>query len=210
MEAEERRSERDNQGWTAVTNGNPIGEAEFWKRFTILREMRRHLQKMDALSGDIRAETAIPEQARDLAVKALAVEFQQNTRIFYDFLLNFIGTCMQGLHRADLEFSYTLLPGGILETDSCCLFIDEYREDLPPVIGERFAAATFRKSGVVKLDAMIAFYREEETRFDRLLGGNLERCSLVVLEEYYPKKCWYITMKLPAHVLIENQVITLE
>ena len=192
-----------------VATGNPIGETEFWKRFNVLREMRLHLQKMDTLIGYIRAETAIPEQARDLAVKALAVEYQQNVKIFFDFLLNFIETCNQGLHQADMEFSYTLLPGGILETDDCCLIIDEFRENMPPAIGERFAFATFGRSGAIKLDAIMSFYREEETRFDRLLGGNLERCSLVVLEELFPKKCWYITMKLPAHILIEHQV-TLE
>jgi hypothetical protein len=175
-------------------------EREFWKRYHSFRQMIDHMKEEDNLVHKIKAATIIPEHARDMAMKAILGELADKRQIFLEFFYDFIGFCSQGLHRADIFVEFTSLPGGISEIDSCHLFIDRIREDLPVEIGRRFIEIIPHAEG---WKAVIAFYREEETSFDRLLGGNLGRCSLKITEELFPSPCYHIAIRLPAQTLLE-------
>jgi hypothetical protein len=52
--------------------------------------------------------------------------------------------------------------------------------------------------------AILAYYQKEETRFDRMFGGILGRCSLTITEELFPSPCYHIAIRLPAQTLIEE------
>ena len=104
----------------------------------------------------IREEIVIPEHARDLAVKALSTELQENKKIFFDYLLNFISVSMQVLHRADIEMEFTIIEGGRIEMDSIRLIVDDEIQDLPVEIGARFTSLILESKGPKNL--MQSFY----------------------------------------------------
>jgi hypothetical protein len=60
--------------------------------------------------------------------------------------------------------------------------------------------------GSKKLDAILLFFREEEARYDKLFGGIMDRCSLQIMDELYPRRCAHVRLKLPAQSLIEYRV----
>ena len=179
---------------------------EFWKRFSGVQTMLYRMKQRAELIRAIREEIVIPEQARDLAVKALSTELQENKKIFFDYLLNFISVSMQVLHRADIEMEFTIIEGGRIEMNSIRLIVDSEVQDLPVEIGTRFAGLILESKGPKKLDAILLFFREEEARYDILFGGIMDRCSLQIMDELYPRRCAHIKLKLPAQSLIEYRV----
>jgi hypothetical protein len=176
-------------------------EREFWKRYHSLRQMIDHLREEEVLIHRIKAATIIPEQARDMAMRAILGELADKRRIFLEFFYDFVGFCSQGLHRADIFIEFTVLSGGISEIHSCRIFIDQHREDLPMEIGRRFIDMIPVAEG---WKAVLAYYRNEETRFDRMYGGILGRCSLTITEELFPSPCHHIAIRLPAVTLLEK------
>ena len=154
----------------------------------------------------IRKETVIPEHARDLAIGALSTELQDNKKIFFDYLLNFISISMQVLHNADIEMEFTIIGGERVEMDSNRLIIDRDTLDIPIEIGARFADIILESKGPKKLEAILSFYREEESRYDKLFEGILNRCSLQIMDELYPRRRAHIRLRLPAQSLIEYRV----
>ena len=179
---------------------------EFWKRFSGVQTMLYRMKQRAELIRAIREEIVIPEQARDLAVKALSTELQENKNIFFDYLLNFISVSMQVLHRADIEMEFTIIEGGRIEMNSIRLIVDDDVQDLPVEIGARFTGLILESKGPKKLDAILLFFREEEARYDILLGGIMDRCSLQIMDELYPRRCAHVILKLPAQSLIEYRV----
>jgi hypothetical protein len=179
---------------------------EFWKRFSGVQTMLARMRQRAELIRAIREEIVIPEQARDLAVKALSTELQENKKIFFDYLLNFISVSMQVLHRADIEMEFTIIEGGRIEMNSIRLIVDGEIQDLPVEIGARFTSLILESKGPKKLDAVLLFFREEEARYDILLGGIMDRCSLQIMDELYPRRCAHVRLKLPAQSLIEYRV----
>ena len=179
---------------------------EFWKRFSGVQTMLDRMKQRAELIRAIREEIVIPEQARDLAVKALSTELQENKKIFFDYLLNFISVSMQVLHRADIEMEFTIIEGGRIEMNSIRLIVDSEVQDIPVEIGARFAGLILESKGPKKLDAILLFYREEEARYDILFGGIMDRCSLQIMDELYPRRCAHVKLKLPAQSLIEYRV----
>lgn len=179
---------------------------EFWKRFSGVQTMLARMKQRADLIRAVREEIVIPEQARDLAVKALSTELQENKKIFFDYLLNFISVSMQVLHRADIEMEFTIIEGGRIEMDSIRLIVDGEVQDLPVEIGARFTALILESKGPKKLDAVLLFFREEEARYDILFGGIMDRCSLQIMDELYPRRCAHVKLKLPAQSLIEYRV----
>jgi len=176
-------------------------EREFWKRYSSVRQMVREIRREYLLLHQIRDERVIPEQARDLAVTAMARELSDKHQIFLDFFHNFISFGIQGLHRIDLQVSFTVLPGGIAEIEKCSLSVDGREEELPVEIGQQLVDFIPYEKG---WEAILAFYRKEETRFDRLLGANLERCALVIREELFPTPSYSVMMRLPAQILVDQ------
>ncbi len=179
---------------------------EFWKRFSGVQTMLDRMKQRAELIRAIREEIVIPEQARDLAVKALSTELQENKKIFFDYLLNFISVSMQVLHRADIEMEFTIIEGGRIEMNSIRLIVDSEVQDIPVEIGARFAGLILESKGPKKLDAILLFFREEEARYDILFGGIMDRCSLQIMDELYPRRCAHVKLKLPAQSLIEYRV----
>jgi len=179
---------------------------EFWKRFSGVQTMLDRMKQRAELIRAIREEIVIPEQARDLAVKALSTELQENKKIFFDYLLNFISVSMQVLHRADIEMEFTIIEGGRIEMNSIRLIVDSDVQDIPVEIGARFAGQILESKGPKKLDAILLFFREEEARYDVLFGGIMDRCSLQIMDELYPRRCAHVKLKLPAQSLIEYRV----
>jgi hypothetical protein len=175
-------------------------EREFWKRYHTLRQMVAHLKAEEHLVHQIKSETVIPEQARDLAIRAIRDELADTQKVFLEFLYNFIGFCSQGLHRADILVDFTALPGDIYEIESCYMVVDGRREEITLEVARRFIDIIPVADG---WEAVLEFYRREETRFDQILGGDLDRCSLKITEELFPSTCYHITIRLPAQILID-------
>jgi len=165
-----------------------------------------HMKVRADLIRGIREEIVIPEHARDLAMKALSTELQENKQVFFDYLLNFISVSMQVLHRADIEMEFTMFEGGRIEIDSNRLIVDREILDIPIEIGTRFTSLILDTKGPKKLDAILLFFREEEARYDKLFGGIIDRCSLQIMDELYPKRCAHVRLTLPAQSLIEYRV----
>jgi hypothetical protein len=179
---------------------------EFWKRYSGVRTMLVHMKERADLIRRIRDEMVIPAHARDLAIKALSVDLQENKKIFFDYLLNFISVSMQVLHRADIEMEFTIIEGGRVEMNSNRLIVDGEELDLPIEIGSRFTGIILDSKGPKKIDAVLLFFREQEARYDKLFGGIMDRCSLQIMDELYPRRCTHIKLKLPAQSLIEYRI----
>lgn len=175
-------------------------EREFWKRYHSFRMMGELLKAERQLMQQIRAETVIPEQARDMAIRAISVEHAHKYKIFLEFLEDFISFSAQGLHRLDISAEFTIAPGDVSEIRHCHLIVDGVREEIPAEVGQRFMDILPHAEG---WEAILAFYREEETRYDRKFGGNLDRCSLVIHEELFPAHSFHIAIRLPAQTLME-------
>ncbi|HON82172.1 MAG TPA: hypothetical protein PLN56_07770 [Methanoregulaceae archaeon] len=176
-------------------------EREFWKQYHALRRMLEHLKSEDALMHRLKVETLIPEQARDMAIKAILGELNDKHRIFLEFFYEFIEFCSHGLHRADISVEFRVFPAGMSEIDTCSLIVDKRRDDLPVEIGRRFIETIPYQEG---WEAILSYYRRKETWYDRLFGGNLDRCSLKITEELFPLSCYHITIRLPAQTLLER------
>jgi hypothetical protein len=176
-------------------------EREFWKRYRTLRRMTEHIKAKNLLVHLIRAETVIPEQARDMAVHAIMSELTDQYQIYFEYIDNFIKFCAQGLHRVDFHVDFTILSGGIYEIESCYLIIDGKKENAPFEIGKRFIDILPYSEG---WEAILAVYRRIETRYDQKLEGNLNHCSLLITSELYPTSGYHISLTLPAQTLIDH------
>jgi hypothetical protein len=181
-------------------------DEEFAKRFSGVQTMLAHMKERADLIRKIRNETVIPEHARDLAIKALSAELNENKSVFFDYLLNFISVSMQVLHRADIEMEFTIIEGGRIEMNSNRLVVDNDMLDIPIEIGTRFTSLILDNKGAKKLDAILIFFREEEARYDKLFGEIIDRCSLQLMDELYPRRCAHVRLKLPAQSLIEYRI----
>lgn len=179
---------------------------EFWRRYSGIREMLVHMEERAELLRRIRGENVIPEQARDLAIGALLTELQDNKKIFFDYLLNFISASMQVLHGADIEMEFTIIEGGRIEMDNTRLLVEGESLEIPIEIGARFTSIILDNAGPKKFEAILSFFRDEELRYDKLFDGIVNRCSLQIMEELYPRRCGHIRLKLPAQSLIEYRV----
>jgi hypothetical protein len=181
-------------------------DEEFTKRFSGVRTMLVHMKERADLIRKIRNEMVIPEHARDLAIKALSAELNENKTVFFDYLLSFISVSMQVLHRADIEMEFTIIEGGRIEMNSNRLVVDNEMLDIPIEIGTRFTSLILDNKGTKKIDAILIFFREEEARYDKLFGEIIDRCSLQLMDELYPRRCAHVRLKLPAQSLIEYRI----
>lgn len=182
-----------------------ILDDEFQKRSSDLRLMVCHMNDRADLRRRISSETTIPEQARDLAVKALSAELAENLSFFSHYLINFINLGMQGLCHVDFENEFTFLGDGIVQTDRCTLFIDGERLEIPIEIGTRFIQSVFGSPDKQNPTFLEAFYKDKEVYYDRALGEVSGRCELLITEELFPNHCIHAVMKLPAQTLIESR-----
>ena len=192
-----------------VTVHPAIHELEFWKRYEVFLAMLRHLTRQSELISRIREEHEIPEQAADLAMRAISREHEENKRIFIDYLINLISFCMQGLHTVDLEVRYSVNEQSQAEIEECMVNINQKFYDVVPEIGRVFVDRLFPDLSSRQWDTIPAYilevYKEQEKHFDLLLGGSLERSLLRITEEIFPLKRFQVRVKLPAQVIIEQK-----
>jgi hypothetical protein len=181
-------------------------DEKFWKMDHAIGDMLLHLKSRSELLCQIREETVIPDQARDIAIKAISDEIRANKLFFFDYLLNFIGISMQGLHKVDVEFLFTLYEGGIIEMDKIYLIVDGEARVIPVEIGYRYITKILKNVSQHQPEYILQFYLSEETRYDTLFGGVMDRCTLEMMEEIYPKKCHHIKLKLPSQTIFEHNL----
>jgi hypothetical protein len=182
-------------------------EKEFWNRYDNLKEVLGHLQDQNDLLGRIRREEVIPEQTRDLAVRALSTDIEQTRRLFSEIFQNFVSGAAVGLNRVDLETSFTLVNGEMLEVNRCALWVDGEPWEIPGDLGKKFAEYILAREGGSPAEIITEFYENEEHLYDIRLGGSLNRCSLQMMEETYPAKNLHVRLRLPAQCLVDHHII---
>ena len=180
-----------------------ILDDEFQKRASDLRLMISHMNDRADLARRISSEAAIPEHARDLAVKALSAELTENLSFFSHYLMNFINLGMQGLCHVDFETEFTFLGDGIVQTDRCTLYISGERLELPVEIGTRYVQEVFGSPDQQNPSFLEDYYKNKEVFYDMALGEVSGRCMLRIVEELFPQHRIHAVMKLPAQTLVE-------
>ncbi len=182
-------------------------EKEFWNRYDNLKEVLRHLHEQGELVNRIRREEIIPEQTRELAVKALSADIEQTRRLFTEIFQNFISGAAAGLNRVDLETSITLVDMELLEVNRCSLWVDGEPWEIPMDIGKKFAEYILAKGEGTPAETITEFYETEEHLSDIRLGGSLNRCSLQMMEETYPARNLHVRLRLPAQCLVDHHIL---
>lgn len=84
--------------------------------------------------------------------------------------------------------------------------MEDVELSIPFEIGDKFGKKIVGEDVTDAVKKIMAFYKEAEFRFDQEQFGNLERCSLLILEEHYPQSSWHIRMRLPAKILNDYPV----
>ncbi|MDD1666898.1 MAG: hypothetical protein LUO96_00375 [Methanomicrobiales archaeon] len=182
-------------------------EKEFWNRYDNLKEVLRHLHEQSELVDRVRREEIIPEQTRELAVKALSADIEQTRRLFTEIFQNFISGAAAGLNRVDLETSITLVDMELLEVNRCSLWVDGEPWEIPMDIGKKFAEYILAKGEGTPAEIITEFYENEEHLSDIRLGGSLNRCSLQMMEETYPARNLHVRLRLPAQCLVDHHIL---
>jgi hypothetical protein len=182
-------------------------EKEFWKRYEHLRDVLQHLSERTLLRQQIQQETVIPDQARDLAAKALARDLEQTRRLFFEVFENLVSQAGYTTLALDIECALTIVTQDLVEVKWCLLWAGDSSLEIPGEIGERFAADILSGPGGTPADAFIRFFEEEEGRCDSTCGGIQDRCSLQVMEEIFPLRCLHVRFRLPARTLVDHEGI---
>jgi hypothetical protein len=184
-----------------------IHEREYLNRYESLRVTLERMASQTSLRERIRKEPAIPEQIQDVAVRALSADIEQHRHLFKDLLLNLISVAMQGDYPVDIEVAVTLPDQGRPDVQECLLWTEGKAHEIPLSIGEAFIRHAVRAGHGTPMRAVLEFYKAEETKFDRIFSGALERCSLRIMEEIYPAKTYHLRIRLPAQVLVEYNIL---
>ncbi|MDI6718791.1 MAG: hypothetical protein QMD46_04190 [Methanomicrobiales archaeon] len=180
-------------------------EKEFWKRYMHLRSVLLRRSAQRELVERLRSEEAIADALKDAVIHAVNTEIAANRTTFFELLEHFVVAGANSLHAVDIEILFTVIPPGTLEVHRTLLIVDGREEAIPTEIGHRLVAGVIEGSALPVADALQEFYRREEQRYDALLGGCLERCSLHILEEIYPVRCYHGRIRLPASVILDYQ-----
>jgi hypothetical protein len=177
-------------------------EKEFWKRYEHLRSVLQHLAERTLLRDQIQQEVVIPDQARDLAAKALTRDLEQTRRLFFEVFENLVSQAGHTPLELDIECALTVVTQDLVEVKWCTLWAGDTSLEIPVEMGEHFAAGILGDPSRTPADAFIRFFEEEEARCDSTDGGILNRCSLQVMEEVFPLRCLHVRFRLPARTLI--------
>ena len=184
----------------AVSMSKGLGDSH--QQFRSLQVIVEHIRSQEFFLQILEREDSIPDMAKRLAREAVGSDLKSNKRLFLDFLYNLITSSGEKERNQEVEFKYVIIGQDIMEVDRCLLWFDEIELQMPFEIGEKFGKAILKNEYRGDVPGKItAFYKEAEARFDREYFGNLDRCSLLVLEEHYPQSAYHITMRLPAKIL---------
>ena len=184
----------------AVSMSKGLGDTH--QQFRSLQVIVDHIRSQEMFLEILDREDSIPDMAKRLSREAVGGDIKSNKRLFLDFLYNLITSSGDKDRNLAVEFKYVIIGPDILEVDRCLLWFGEIELQMPFEIGEKFGTAILRDEYRGDVPGKItSFYKEAEARFDREFFGNLDRCSLLVLEEHYPQSAYHITMRLPAKIL---------
>lgn len=171
------------------------------QQFRSLQVVVDHIKSQEMFLRILDREDSIPDMAKRLSREAIHGELKSNKRLLLDFLYNMITSGGEKEYNQEVEFTYVIIGPDIMEVDRCIFWFDDLDLHMPFEIGEKFGKAILGTDYSDAVKKIISFYKEAEARFDREFFGNLERCSLLVLEEHYPQSAHHITMRLPAKIL---------
>ncbi len=183
----------------AVSKSRGIGDTH--QQFRSLQAIVNHIRSQEMFLQVLDREDAIPDMAKRLSREAITGELKSNKRLFLDFFYNMIAMSGETDRIQDVEFKYVVIGQDLMEVDRCLLWYDDLELLMPFEIGEKFGKVVLGEQMGNVVDTITDFYKKAEARFDRELDGNLERCSLLVLEEHYPQSAFHITVRLPATIL---------
>lgn len=183
-------------------------DSEFWKQSRTCLAMAARLKETEGLIRQIRGEPAIPDQVRDNVIVPLERDHASNISLFREFMANFINTASLGLHRLDVEIDAGFIPPGMIEIDRCAIRIDGHAVEIPGGIGHSFFEAILSGYSYRDICARIlSYYKDAESRFDRIMEGDINRCTLRLFEEIYPRASVVAVIRLPAVVLVDAGVV---
>lgn len=148
----------------------------------------------------------IPDMAKRLSKEAISSDLLSNKRVMLDFLYNVLAITGENEPDLDVEFHYVIIGKGFFEVDKSVLWMEEVELAIPFEIGEKLGKKIVGEEAVDAVKKIMTFYKTAEARFDREHFGNLDRCSLLILEEHYPQSSWHIKMRLPAKILNDYPV----
>lgn len=177
------------------------GIGDTHQQFRSLQVIVDHIQSQEMFLQVLDREDAIPDMAKRLSREAINGEIKSNKRLFLDFFYNLIALSGESDRIQDIEFKYVIIDEDLVEVDRCQFWYDELELQMPFEIGEKFGKAVLGDQMSHVVETITEFYKKAEARFDRELDGNLERCSLLILEEHYPQSAYHITVRLPATIL---------
>ncbi len=192
---------------SGMTPHSSVHEAEFRKRYRTLEVMLEHLRNQEQLIQSLQEQAALSDQIKDAAVSALKTENAKNYQVFHDYILNFLTFSFQGLHRVDILLSFSIMDNDGLQFESGSVSVDGKEHRLPSEEGIRWMEPLEKALGEPGRkntgDTLLDLYKTLELKYDRLLGGCLERCSLLLLEEVYPKEGYHVRIRLPAQAFTD-------
>ncbi|MDH7510148.1 MAG: hypothetical protein QHH04_03790 [Methanolinea sp.] len=185
-----------------VTVHPGIHEVTFWKTFSVLRKMIRHLEERELLIATLAKDPTLPEKTRDEVTAFLKSEQAENLSAFHDFLVNFITIGLQGLHRTGITLEFSFQENGTYRVLRACLHVDGKPLPLPDGEGQRLFSiiSPVLLSGDDPGGALIAFYKSCEEMHDRERGYSLDSCSLELTREIYPGTSFHARLRLPAYI----------
>lgn len=187
---------------SGVTVHPSIYEVTFWKTFSILRKMIRHLEERDQLITKLLKDPTLPEKTRDEVTEFLKSEQAENLSAFHDFLVNFIAIGMQGLHQTGITLEFSFQENGTHRVLGAYLHVDGKPLSIPDGEGQRLISllSPVLLSGDNPGQALIDFYKSCEEMHDRERGYGLDSCSLELCREIYPGTSFHARLRLPAYI----------
>jgi len=189
----------------AVNMGRGIG-SDIREQFLTLKVMANNIKSQEHFLMMVDRQDIIPYMARRLSKEAVSSDLISNKRVLLDFLYNMLVRTGPDEPHMDVEFHYIIIGKGFFEVDKSVLWMEDVELSIPFEIGDKFGKKIVGEDVTDAVKKIMAFYKEAEFRFDQEQFGNLERCSLLILEEHYPQSSWHIRMRLPAKILNDYPV----
>ena len=189
----------------AVNMGRGIG-SDIREQFLTLKVMANNIKSQEQFLMMVDRQDIIPDMARRLSKEAVSSDLISNKRVLLDFLYNMLVRTGPDEPHMDVEFHYIIIGKGFFEVDKSVLWMEDVELSIPFEIGDKLGKKIVGEDVTDAVKKIMAFYKEAELRFDQEQFRNLERCSLLVLEEHYPQSSWHIRMRLPAKILNDYPV----
>jgi len=171
-----------------------------------LHVMAENIKTHEQFLQMIEHEDIIPDMARRLTKEALSEDLISNKRVLLDFIYNILSRTDENSPPIDIEFFFIIIGKEFFQVDRCVLWLEHKELNIPFEIGEKFGKGIVGEEMADAVKNITVVYKEYEAKFDKENFGDLNRCSLVIFEEIYPRSSWHIRMRLPAQILNDYPV----